>query len=59
MMPLISAEAAQLLSTLPFIQRARGWRLYTPMEGEYSISMPMEAECRSGDEELGRKVAKK
>lgn len=28
-MPLISAEAAQLLSTLPFIQRARGWRLYT------------------------------
>ena len=29
MMPLISAEAVQLLSAVPVIQRARGWRLYT------------------------------
>lgn len=33
MMPLISLEAAQLLSALPAIQRARGWRLYTAEGG--------------------------
>ncbi len=32
-MPLISLDAAQLLSALPPIQRARGWRLYTAEGG--------------------------
>lgn len=33
MMPPISFEAARLLSALPAIQRARGWRLYTAEGG--------------------------